>query len=140
MELKRGDIIHSRSICEIDHGKFFVILNICDETVAGFFFINSVVNKFIKDKQEQLELQYPIRPCDYHFLTHDSFICGSNLIEVSVALLYSQFEKGIAKKVGMLHQIDMDNLMNSCRKSKIYSIRTKKCYFYDKSLDNKHHK
>lgn len=131
MHINRGDIIHSRHVCEIDHGKFFVILNVCDDVVAGFFFINSVINRFIEDKPEQLELQYPIRPCDYKFLNHDSFICGSNLIEISVSLLNSQLEQGIARKVGVLNQSDMDNLMLHCRKSKIFNTRTKKRYFYD---------
>ena len=58
-QLRRGTILHSTMFENIDHGKFFAIVGINQDYVAGFFFINSRVNIHIEDKQEQLDMQYP---------------------------------------------------------------------------------
>lgn len=130
MEIKRGDILHSWNVHGIDHGKFFVVLNVTKDSLVGFFFINSIVNRFIEDKPELFELQYPIRPCDYEFLSHNSFICGSALIEVPVTQIQEQLNAKVAEIVGSIRDTDMANLMNLCRKSRLYSIKQKKNYFY----------
>lgn len=126
----RGDIIHSYSVSDIDHGKFFIVLNVTSDSVVGFFFINSRINKVIESRPEQFQLQYLIRPCDYPFLTHDSFICGSNIIEIPVETLKNQFRDKVARVVDSLAETDMSNLMSLCRKSRLYSPRQKKRYFY----------
>ena len=65
---------------EIDHGKFFVIVGISGDCVAGFFFINSNIHPSLYRKPEQLALQYPMRQADYPFLRYDSFLCATNII------------------------------------------------------------
>ena len=62
LRIERGTILHSTMFENIDHGKFFVIVGISEEFVAGFFFINSKVNKHIEEKQAQLDMQYPLFP------------------------------------------------------------------------------
>lgn len=81
-KLNRGTILHSTMFEEIDHGKFFVIIGVSQEYVAGFFFINSRVNIHIEDKQAQLDMQYPLRKNDYGFLHHDSFLCATKIEKI----------------------------------------------------------
>lgn len=59
--IRRGTILHSYMFEEIDHGKFFVVIGINEEFVAGFFFINSRINIHLEGKPEQLNMQYPLR-------------------------------------------------------------------------------
>lgn len=59
--IERGTILHSDTFDGIDHGKFFVIIGISDDYVAGFFFINSAIHRSLYNKQAQLELQYPMK-------------------------------------------------------------------------------
>ena len=40
--ITRGTILHSTIFEEIDHGKYFVIIGVSEEQIAGFFFINSI--------------------------------------------------------------------------------------------------
>ena len=60
-KIDRGVILHSTMFENIDHGKFFVIIGVNADYVAGFFFINSKINIHIEGKQEQLDMQYPLR-------------------------------------------------------------------------------
>ena len=62
--ITRGAILHSEMFEEIDHGKFFVIVGISGDSVAGFFFINSNIHPSLYRKPEQLALQYPMRQAD----------------------------------------------------------------------------
>lgn len=71
--IERGVILHSDIFPDIDHGKFFVVIGVDEDFVAGFFFINSNINRAIWNKQEQLAMQYPMRKADYDFLRYDSF-------------------------------------------------------------------
>lgn len=46
-QIKRGTILHSNMFENIGHGKFFVVIGVTEEYIAGFFFINSNVHKSI---------------------------------------------------------------------------------------------
>ena len=52
--IKRGAILHSYMFRNIDHGKFFVVVGVSEDKVAGFFFINSQINKFLFRSQDLL--------------------------------------------------------------------------------------
>ena len=39
--IERGVILHSDIFPDIDRGKFFVVIGVDEDFVAGFFFINS---------------------------------------------------------------------------------------------------
>ena len=55
--IKRGAILHSETFDFVGHGKFFVIMGVSHGEVAGFFFINSGINKWIQGKEEMLAMQ-----------------------------------------------------------------------------------
>lgn len=128
--IARGTIIHSDDIHGIDHGKFFVVIGVSADFLVGFFFINSGINKYLLDKPAQLGLQYPLRSADYSFLSHDSYIGGASLIRYRRDTLVAQLQSGTAKMVGTLMDRDMENLLQLCRDSKLYSVRDKRNFMY----------
>lgn len=71
--ITRGTILHSTIFEEIDHGKYFVIIGVSEEQIAGFFFINSNIHPSLESKPEQFSMQYPMKKADYPFLRYDSF-------------------------------------------------------------------
>ena len=73
--VERGQILYSNIFTNIDHPKFFVIIGVTEDEVAGFFYINSRINTNVNAKEEQLRLQYPISKDDYDFSFH--YILGS---------------------------------------------------------------
>ena len=81
--IDRGAILHSTMFENIDHGKLFVIVGVNEEHVAGFFFINSNINIHIEGKQEQMDMQYPLRKADYSFLRYDSFLSATRIEKYS---------------------------------------------------------
>lgn len=131
MTIKRGNILHSCDIKGINHGKFFVVLNIVDNHLVGFFFINSIVNRYIEDKPGILELQFIMRPSKYSFLKHDSFVNGANIEELPLSVIEKQLSEGIATIVDNMRSEDMEDLMDLCRKSPLFKPRQKKRYFYN---------
>lgn len=65
----------------VDHNKFFIIAGISGNRIlACSVLINSTINPFIMRRPHLLELQVMIRPDEYSFLSHDSFINCSNPI------------------------------------------------------------
>src|SRR5574344_2037105 len=83
----RGQILHSDIFDDIEHPKFFIIIGIYEDCIAGFFYINSDINRFINTKEDQLLMQYPLYVNDYKFLSHDSFICATNIIKLKKSII-----------------------------------------------------
>ena len=83
----RGQILHSDIFEDIDHAKFFVVIGVSEDSVAGFFYINSEINRFINTKDEQLLMQYPLFKRDYKFLSHDSYICATNIVKLPKSVI-----------------------------------------------------
>lgn len=128
--IERGAILHSDIFADIDHGKFFVIIGVDENYVAGFFFINSNINKAIWDKPEQMEMQYLMRPCDYCFLRHDSFLCATNIITRSKEELAKSIQEKRTIFVGKMRQEHMDEVLEMVRNSKLFS-KIEKMRFFD---------
>lgn len=78
--VERGQILYSNIFANIDHPKFFVVVGVTEDEVAGFFYINSRINTNVNTKEEQLRLQFPISKDDYEFLSHDSYISATNVV------------------------------------------------------------
>ena len=129
--IERGSIFHSTRFKEIGHGKFFVIVGVSEEEVAGFFFINSNINKSLFHKQEQFALQYLLRKNDYSFLRYDSFLCASSLLKLSVRELAKELDDGVAKIIGTIKEVHMNEILESVRASSIYTNADKKKFFYE---------
>lgn len=130
LTIDRGAIILSSIFSNIDHDKFFVIIGVDEENIAGFFFINSNINFKINNKPEQLDLQFEINNRDYSFLDHTSYICATEVMKISKNTLVESLQSGLSKKVGQLTTEDTDNILNKVRESKLFSNITKIKYFY----------
>lgn len=125
----RGDILLSE-FDGIDHRKFFVVMGVSEEKVCGFFFINSNIHPAIFNKQEQLNLQYPMMHRDYGFLKYDSFLCASSVIERRLTDISEGIENGTTSIIGKMKEEHVADVLEMVRASKIISERHKRMFFY----------
>lgn len=129
-QIERGTILHSTMFEDIDHGKFFVIVGVSEEYVAGFFFINSKVNIHIEGKQAQLDMQYPLRKQDYSFLHHDSFLCATRIEKIERSRLAETITSGVTTIIGNMKNEHMAELLEKARESILFSKIQKKQFLY----------
>jgi hypothetical protein len=127
--ISRGDILLSE-FDGIDHRKFFVVMGVSKDKVCGFFFINSNVHPAIFNKQEQLNLQYPMLHRDYEFLKYDSFLCASSVIERKLIDIAEGIKEGTTSIIGKMKDEHVSDVLEMVRTSKVISERHKKIYFY----------
>lgn len=125
----RGDILLSE-FDGIDHRKFFVVMGVSEEKVCGFFFINSNIHPAIFNKQEQLNLQYPMSHHDYEFLKYDSFLCASSVIERRLQDISDGIRNRTTQIVGRMKEEHIQDVVEMVKASKVISERHKKLYFY----------
>lgn len=125
----RGDILLSE-FDGIDHRKFFVVMGVSEEKVCGFFFINSNIHPAILNKQEQLNLQYPLLHRDYGFLKYDSFLCASSVIERRLSDISDGIKNGTTSVIGKMKEEHITDVLEIVRSSKVISERQKKMFFY----------
>lgn len=129
--IERGSILHSDIFADIDHGKFFVIIGVDNDFVAGFFFINSNINKAIWNKEDQLAMQYPLKKEDYDFLRYDSFLNATNIITRSRKELSESIREGRTSMIGHLKQEHLEDVLDMVRNSKLFNKIEKSRFFYD---------
>lgn len=125
----RGDILLSE-FDGIDHRKFFVVMGVSEEKVCGFFFINSNIHPAIFNKQEQLNLQYPLLHRDYEFLKYDSFLCASSVIERRLQDITDGLRNRTTQILGRMKEEHIQDVVEMVKASKVISERHKKLYFY----------
>lgn len=130
-EVRRGRIIHSYNFENIDHGKFFVIIGVTQDSIVGFFFINSNINKYIQDKPDIMAVQYPLLKRDYAFLKHDSFICATEIEEIKKSDIIDGIKNRSVVFVDDLRQEHLDDVLTMVRESKLFDKKEKEMYFYE---------
>ena len=116
---------------DIDHGKFFVVIGVTDEEVAGFFYVNSNINSNVITKQEQYAMQYKILAQDYAFLKYDSYINATNIITRSKKELSESISAGRTTLVDSLQDKHLDELLKKVRESRLFSKFEKRKFFYE---------
>lgn len=126
----RGQILHSDIFEDIDHAKFFVVIGVSEDSVAGFFYINSEINRFINTKDEQLLMQYPLFKRDYKFLSHDSYICATNIVKLPKSVIVSSLESKRTIVVDSLRSEHLEELLVKVRSSRLFSKKDKVTFFY----------
>lgn len=129
-QIDRGTILHSTMFENIDHGKFFVIIGVNADYIAGFFFINSNVNIHIEGKQEQLNMQYPLKKEDYGFLRYDSFLSATRIEKIPRSKIVDTINIGITQIIGTMKQEHMDELLEKARESILFSKQQIKQFLY----------
>lgn len=128
--IRRGTILLSDSFEDIDHAKFFAVVGVYEDTIAGFFFINSRIHPIVKSKPEQFAMQYLLRKRDYKFLRYDSFLGADDLLTRKVSDLVKSMQEGQTSIVGQLTDDDLSAVLEACRKSNLFSMKEKKRFFY----------
>ena len=121
----RGAILHSTIFEYIDHGKFFVVIGVSQDCIAGFFFINSNISMYIQDKPEQMKMQYPILERDYDFLRYDSFLSATQIETIPISKIVNTIKAGMTTYIGRLKDKHIKQLLEMVRGSKLFSKREK---------------
>lgn len=128
--VERGSILLSDSFEDIDHSKFFAVMGVFEDRVAGFFFINSRIHPILETKPEMFAMQYLLRKKDYDFLRYDSFLSANELQTRSVAALGKSMQDGQTVVVGQLTDEDLLNVLEACRNSELFTAKEKRQFFY----------
>lgn len=128
--VERGQILYSNIFANIDHPKFFVVVGVTEDEVAGFFYINSKINTNVNTKEEQLRLQFPISKDDYEFLSHDSYISATNVVTLPRDVIVRSMQSGQTLIKGKLLDNHMNDILNKVRSSRLFSKITKDRFFY----------
>lgn len=129
-EIDRGTILHSTMFKNIDHGKFFVVIGISVDFVAGFFFINSNINIHLENKPEQFSMQYPMRKDDYDFLHYESFLCATDIETIPIGKLTDSIERGETTFIGKMKREHLKEVLEAARNSKLFSKYQKRQFLY----------
>jgi len=129
--IRRGTIIHSYGFTDIDHGKFFVVVGFNGESLVGFFFINSAINRMIFGKQRLLDMQYPMKQADYPFLRYDSFLCATNIMTKEKSALATDIADGTASVVGEMQPVHLSELLSAARESDLFTDYEKATFLSD---------
>lgn len=128
--IKRGSILLSDSFEDIDHSKFFAIIGVYQNKIAGFFFINSRIHPIIESKPELFAMQYQLRKSDYDFLRYDSFLGANELQTRTIEILAESMQNGQTSIVGELTSQDLTAILEACRNSDLFTVKEKKQFFY----------
>lgn len=128
--IQRGTILLSDSFEDIDHAKFFAVVGVYDDYIAGFFFINSRIHPIVQSKPSHFAMQYLLRKNDYPFLRYDSFLGANELQTRPVDTLAESMKNGHTSIVGQLTDEDLTAVLDACRNSDLFSAKEKKQYFY----------
>lgn len=128
--IKRGSILLSNCFENIDHAKFFAIIGVYQNYIAGFFFINSRIHPIIQSRPQLFAMQYQLRKRDYHFLKYDSFLSANELQTRTISALTQSMKNGQTSIVGQLTENDLTAILDACRKSDLFSAKEKRQFFY----------
>lgn len=127
----RGDILHSTAFDCISHGKFFAIIGVTEDSVAGFFFINSTVNRYMQSKAELFNMQFYLKAADYGFLRYDSFLSAAEIHTLKRRDLAEQIKNNTTQKVGRLTKADLETVLVAARASRLFNKKEKEQFFYE---------
>ncbi len=127
--VNRGDIFHRYFSTTIPpKTKFFVIVGEDAENYVGYFFINSNINRFIAHNEAMYNMQMPIKPEDYTFLSHVSFVSGHKLSLLRKSDLINELSTGATQLKGRMKKDDMKMLLDAALESPLFSPKEKE-YF-----------
>lgn len=128
--IERGTILLSDSFEDIDHAKFFAVIGVYKDSIAGFFFINSRIHPIISSKPGLFAMQYKLHRKDYDFLRYDSFLGANEFQTRLVSSLAKSMKDGQTSIVGKLTEYDLNSVLEACRNCDLFSPKEKRQFFY----------
>ena len=127
--IRRGDIFHRYfTTTTPPKDKFFVVVGEDEGYYVGYFFINSNINDYALRNDMMRAMQLPIKPSDYPFLSHLSFVAGHQLSKLSKRELLRELYSGKAQYKGRLSDWDMEMLLGAAHNSPLFSEREKEFF------------
>lgn len=128
--IKRGVILHTELfLATIGHGKFMIIIGEDNENYIGLFFINSNIHKSIANKQDLLNLQYPLLKKDYNFLNYDSFLSCTQITKINKGDLSNSIKKRQTIIKDTLKTEHLQEILTLIRNSKLFTQKEKETFF-----------
>lgn len=128
--IRRGVILHTELFfATIGHGKFMVIIGEDKENYIGLFFINSNIHRSIANKQELLNLQYPLLKKDYNFLNYDSFLSCTQITKINKEELSKSITKRQTTIKDTLKAEHLQQILTLVRNSKLFTKKEKETFF-----------
>ena len=128
--ISRGSILLSDCFEDIDHAKFFAVIGVYEDKIAGFFFVNSRIHPILESKPEAFAMQYPLLKKDYDFLRYDSFLGADDLMTRPVATLVESMQCGQTSIVGQMTDKDLAAVLQACRDSDLFDEEEKQQFLY----------
>lgn len=128
--IQRGSILLSDCFEDIDHAKFFAVIGVYDDCIAGFFFINSRIHPIVQSKPDHFAMQYLLRKKDYPFLHYDSFLGANEIQTRPVSVFAASIKNGQTSIVGHLTDEDLTAVLEACRERDLFSAKEKRSFFY----------
>jgi hypothetical protein len=130
MAVSRGVILHSEEFDFVNHGKLFIVLGENEESLVGFFFINSRISNYIVRNPQFHAMQMSIKRIDYpDILDYDSFVGCHELISISRTDLVNQLSCGSVQIRGVLKEHDISVMMDAVRGSDLFTQKEKDTFF-----------
>ena len=127
--IRRGDIFHRYfTTTTPPKDKFFIVIGEDEGFYVGYFFINSNINDYALRNDMMRAMQLPIKPSDYPFLSHLSFVAGHQLSKLSKRELLRELYSGKAQYKGRLSDWDMEMLLGAALNSPLFSEREKEFF------------
>lgn len=74
--------------------------------------------------------KYPLFKRDYKFLSHDSFICATNIVKLPKSVIVRSIEAKRTIVVDSLKSEHLDELLDKVRTSRLFSKKDKVTFFY----------
>ena len=74
-------------------------------------------------------MQYPLFKSDYKFLSHDSYICATNIVKLPRSLISQSVVDGRTKIVDSLWAEHLCALLDKVRNSRLFSKKDKDEFF-----------
>lgn len=118
----RGDIYHRYfTTTKPPKYKFVIIIGEDEKDYAGYFFINSNENKYVAQNKDMHNMQMPLKPEDYRFLDHVSFVAGHELSKIPKSDLIDELSRNVTQFKGRMFDDDMERLLDAARNSPLFS-------------------
>jgi len=128
--ITKGSVFLNQFDIPEDHKKFFIVAGHCPhKIITCSVFINSDIHPVVLRNQFLLNLQVNIKGSKYPFLKHDSFVCCSTPLQITVEKIMKWTNNGQCKYIGCIDGEDLENITETLIGSGLLSEEEIALYF-----------
>jgi len=126
----KGSVFLNQFDIPEDHKKFFIVAGHCpDKIITCSVYINSNIHSVILRDPFLLNLQVNIKGSKYPFLKHDSFVCCSTPLYITVENIMKWTNNKQCKYMGCIDSEDLRNITETLICSGLLSEEEIELYF-----------